>query len=73
MGSFYSGGFHYFTDIKLTFTGVSKLTIPEKVEGAWWLYDEVYRNDTYFELHVLFDCPLTEFLIIAENVEIEQL
>ena len=68
-----SGGFHYFTDIKLTFTGVSKLTMPEKSEGAWWLYDEVYRSDNNFELHVLFDCPLTEFSIIAENVVIEQL
>lgn len=68
-----SGGFHYFTDIKLTFTGVSKLTMPEKIEDAWWLYDEVYRSDKYFELYVLFDCPLTEFSITAEDVVIEQL
>jgi hypothetical protein len=59
-------------DIKLTFTGVSKLSMPKKFEGAWWLYDEVHLNDEHFELHVLFDCPFTEFSI-AENVIIEQL
>ncbi|MDX8363383.1 DUF4085 family protein [Cytobacillus sp. IB215316] len=61
------------SDIKLTFKGVSKLTMPEKLEGALWLYDEVYHNDKYFELHVLFDCPLTEFSIIAENIVVEHL
>lgn len=68
-----SGGFHYFTDIKLTFTGVRSLSMPEEIEGAYWLYDEVYLSDKHFELHVLLDCPLTEYSIIAENVIIEQL
>jgi hypothetical protein len=67
------GGFHYFTDIKLTFLGVKELSPPDKLEGAWWLYDEVYTHKAGFELHVLFDAPLTEFTIIAENVLIEKL
>jgi hypothetical protein len=67
------GGFHYFSNIKLTFTGVSELKMPKKFEGAWWLYDEVHLHDEHFVLHVLFDYPFSEFLIIAENVIIEQL
>lgn len=31
------GGFHYFTDVKLTFTGVEELLVPENFEGEWWL------------------------------------
>ncbi|WML48728.1 DUF4085 family protein [Neobacillus sp. PS3-34] len=67
------GGFHYFTDIKVTFTGVTELSIPNQLEGASWLYDEVYCTNTGFEYHVLFDCPLTEFNITAENVLIAEL
>jgi len=66
-----SGGFHYFSDIRLTFSGVTELRIPEKWKGAWWLYNEIYATDRGFELNVLFDCPLTEWKIVAENVQIE--
>ncbi|WP_164684733.1 DUF4085 family protein [Brevibacillus reuszeri] len=37
----------------------------------YWLYNEIYATDRGFELHVLFDCPLTEWKIVAENVQIE--
>lgn len=67
------GGFHYFTDIKLTFTGVKELNLPEGFEGAYWLYDEVYSTKEGFELRVLFDCPFSEVKIKAENVLIETL
>lgn len=68
-----SGGFHYFTDIQLTFTGVAEASIPEEFTGAWWLYNEIYLKDNGFELHVLFDCPMTEAKIIAQDVRIEEL
>ncbi|MFS0864724.1 DUF4085 family protein [Fredinandcohnia sp. 179-A 10B2 NHS] len=69
-----SGGFHYFTDIQLTFTGVKKVTMSRNLEGAFWLYDEVYVcENKQFELGVLFDNPLSEFSIIAEDVMIKQL
>ena len=67
------GGFHYFTEVKLTFTGVEELFVPENFEEAWWLYNEVYSTKAGFELHVLFDCPFSEMKIIAENVLIEEL
>lgn len=67
------GGFHYFTDIKLTFTGVKELNLPKGFEGAFWLYDEVYSTKEGFEFNVLFDCPFSEVKINAENVLIEKL
>lgn len=67
------GGFHYFSDVKLTFTGVQKLQIPERFEGARWLYDEVYFTKPGFELNILFGSPLLEMKIIAENVWIDKL
>ena len=66
-----SGGFHYFTDIQLTFTGVAEADIPEDFAGAWWLYNEIYLADNRFELHVLFDSPMIEAKIIAQDVKIE--
>ncbi|KJS13045.1 MAG: hypothetical protein VR67_05915 [Peptococcaceae bacterium BRH_c8a] len=66
------GGFHYFTDIKLTFVGVKELSVPDKLEGTYWLYNEVYATKEGFELHVLFH-PLTEFTIVAESVFIDEL
>lgn len=67
------GGFSYFKDIKLTFTGVKECSIPDHFQGAWWLYDEIYCTATGFELQVLFDSPLIETAIIAENVTVEEL
>ena len=64
------GGFYYFTDIQLTFTGVKNVN-PDLRVGSDWLYDEVYLTDFGFELHVLFAGPLTEYTIAAEDVRIE--
>ncbi|MGF7029267.1 hypothetical protein J2T17_000172 [Paenibacillus mucilaginosus] len=65
------GGYHYGTDVTLTFAGVKKLQPHSLSVGSIWLYDEVYLTDTGFELHVLLDGPLMEFTISAENVTIE--
>lgn len=68
-----SGGFHYFKDIKVTFTGVKEARIPEDMTNAWWLYNEIYLKDDLFELHVLFDQPMTEVMIVSRDVQIEEL
>ncbi|WP_426454638.1 DUF4085 family protein [Paenibacillus sp. S-38] len=65
------GGYHYLTDIRLTFTGVQKIQLANVSLGSGWLYDEVHLTETGFELHVLLDGPLMEFTISAENVKIE--
>ncbi|MFD1030158.1 DUF4085 family protein [Metaplanococcus flavidus] len=68
-----SGGFHYFKDIKVTFTGVKEVVIPENMTDAWWLYNEIYLNGDLFELHVLFDMPMAEVTIVSRDVQIEEL
>ena len=65
------GGFNDFSKIKLTFTGVKEISMPENIEEGFWLYDEIYLTNSGFELHVLFDIPFTEFKIEAENILIE--
>ena len=57
----------YDTNVKLTFSDIEKCSIPEQLEGSWWLYDEIYKTKTGFELRVLFDCPLCELMIQARN------
>lgn len=66
-------GFHYFKEIQLTFTGVVEASVPEDLAHAWWLYNEIYLNGELFELHVLFDNPMTEVTIISRDVQIEEL
>ncbi|MGE6370847.1 DUF4085 family protein [Planococcus kocurii] len=68
-----SGGFHYFTDIRVTFEEVTYSDIPLDFKGAWWLYDEIYKTDDGFELHTLFDSPMIATVIRARNVKIELL
>ncbi|WP_341201119.1 DUF4085 family protein [Planomicrobium okeanokoites] len=68
-----TGGFHYFTDVRFTFEGVTNSNIPDDFKGAWWLYDEIYKTEDGFELQTLFDTPLTETVIRARDVKIEPL
>ncbi|WP_203334779.1 DUF4085 family protein [Planococcus beigongshangi] len=68
-----SGGFHYFKDIRVTFTGVKEATIPENLTDAVWLYNEIYLNGSDFELHVLFDRPMTEMTLVCRDVHIEEM
>lgn len=67
-----SGGFHYFKDIEVTFTGLREVVIPEDMTDGWWLYNEIYLNGDLIELHVLFDTPMTEVTIICNDVQIEE-
>ncbi|WP_248734440.1 DUF4085 family protein [Neobacillus rhizosphaerae] len=43
--------------------------MPDKLEGAFWLYDEGYSTKTGFELPVLLDCPFIEFKIGAKCMD----
>lgn len=63
----------YGTNVKLTFSNVEKCSIPEQLEGSWWLYDEIYKTETGFELRVLFGYPLSELMIQARELKIETL
>ncbi|MWC30327.1 DUF4085 family protein [Paenibacillus sp. MMS18-CY102] len=65
------GSMHYGTDIKVTFVGVKNLQPLDLSVGSDWISDEVYAAEGGFELHVLFENPLKEFTIAADNVIIE--
>lgn len=63
-----SGTFSEFDKLQATFTGVTKCSIPENFEGAWWLSHEINLTNEGFELGVLFDCPFEEVTICAKDV-----
>ncbi|MGE7863561.1 DUF4085 family protein [Bacillus mobilis] len=66
-----SGTFSEFDKLQVTFTGVTKCSIPENFEGAWWLSHEIDLINEGFELGVLFDCPFEELTICAKDVLLE--
>ncbi|PEQ04488.1 hypothetical protein CN587_11965 [Bacillus wiedmannii] len=66
-----SGTFSEFDKLEVTFTGVTKCSIPEDFEGAWWLCHEIDLTHEGFELGVLFDCPFEEVTICAKDVLLE--
>lgn len=68
-----SGGYYYQCDIRLRFTGVSRISLPEPLAGKYWLYDEIYALEQGFELGVLMSYPPGELIITAQNVSIEML
>lgn len=63
-----SGTFSEFDKLQVTFTGVTKCSIPENFEGAWWLIHEIDLTNEGFELGILFDCPFEEVTICAKDV-----
>lgn len=63
-----SGTFSEFDKLQVTFTGVTKCSIPENFEGSWWLSHEIDLIHEGFELGVLFDCPFEEVTICAKDV-----
>ena len=60
-------------NVILTFTGVKDIILEDNIETALWIYEEVYIDGDYFELHVLFQSPLTDMVIKAENLNIKKL
>lgn len=63
----------YRGQVRLRFNGIKYICSYADLENACWVYNEVYITDNGFELNILFDCPLYEFKIIAEDILIEQL
>lgn len=59
--------------VVLTFTGVIDLVLEKNIEEAIWLYDELSIDGDYYEVHVLFGSPLTEFYIKTQNLKVEKL
>ncbi|WP_405111677.1 DUF4085 family protein [Paenibacillus sp. FSL K6-1217] len=68
-----SGAMHYQCEIRLTFSGVTGLRLPEPLEQKYWLYDEIYAVEQGFELRVLMASPPGELRITAQDVSIELL
>lgn len=66
-----SGTFSEFDKLQVTFIGVTKCSISEDFEGAWWLCHEIDLTNEGFELGVLFDCPFEEVTICAKDVLLE--
>ncbi|EJQ13795.1 hypothetical protein IE3_02694 [Bacillus cereus BAG3X2-1] len=67
-----TGTFSDFNKLQVSFTGVTKCSMPENFEGAWWLYHEIELTEDGFELGVLFDCPFREVTICATNLLLEK-
>ncbi|MDA1886497.1 DUF4085 family protein [Bacillus cereus group sp. BY105LC] len=67
-----SGTFSEFDKLQVTFTGVTKCSIPENFEGSWWLSHEIDLAGEGFELGVLFDYPFREVTICAADVLLEE-
>lgn len=67
-----SGTFSEFDKLEVTFTGVTKCSIPENFEGAWWLCHEIDLTNEGFELGVLFDGPFEEVTICAKDILLEK-
>ncbi|TKI10489.1 DUF4085 family protein, partial [Bacillus wiedmannii] len=65
------GTFSAFDQLQVTFIGVTKCSIPEDFEGAWWLCHEIDLTNEGFELGVLFDGPYEEVTICAKDVLLE--
>ncbi|MGE7908183.1 DUF4085 family protein [Lysinibacillus xylanilyticus] len=61
----------YDKNVKLTFSGVEKCLIPKQLEGSRWLYDEIYKTGTGFELRVILENPLSELMIQARELKVE--
>ena len=61
-----------FTDIdEVRFDNYEILKLEDSLKKAWWLYDELYRTNDKYELHVLLQSKtgkLIEFIVSAENM-----
>ena len=68
-----SGSFNIANRIVLTFKNVKeeRSDLPLE-EGQHWLYEEVDIHEDGAVFGVLVDCPLTQWMVVAENVIIEQ-
>lgn len=64
-----SGGFT--TISKIIFKDCSILKQDAPLHGAWWLYEEIYKAEYGYEIHVLLKrAKLIDFIITATDVEL---
>lgn len=66
------GGFTHFN--KITFDAVDKIIRQdEHIVGSYWIYDELYRTDCGYEVHILFsDKGMPELIIRCADIIVEQ-
>jgi hypothetical protein len=63
-----SGGFT--TISQIIFRNCSILLQDKRLHGAWWLYDEVYRKNDRYEVHILLQShkELVDFIVNVTDV-----
>ncbi|MBZ5752625.1 DUF4085 family protein [Metabacillus rhizolycopersici] len=63
------GGFSTKSIVELFFTDIfiEESHLPLQV-GQWYIYDELIKTENGFALHVIFDCPETEWTIEAKQI-----
>lgn len=55
---------------KLILKNCSVIKQDESLRGAWWLYDEIYKTNDGYELHVLlFKNDLIDFIVTVSDIE----
>jgi hypothetical protein len=63
-----TGGFTSFSQITIKNSTILKQ--DTQLHGAWWLYDEIYRTNDGYEIHVLLHKnELIDFIFTATDVE----
>ena len=66
-----SGGFTQIN--KIIFKNCQVLKQDRSLSKAWWLYDEVYKTDQGYEIHVLLENKgLIDFIVSVTDVEYRQ-
>lgn len=62
-----SGGFTDINQIVLKDCSILKQDAP--LHGAWWLYEEIYKSDNGYEIHVLLQkTKLIDFIVTVSNI-----
>ncbi len=61
------------TDVKeIVFCKASIIKSGKPLHNAWWLYEEIYKTETGYEIHILFDkTELCEWIIHCEDVIVQ--
>lgn len=67
-----SGGFTHFN--KVTFTAPEIIKQEGPINGKIWLYEELYRTEVGYEVHILFSSDgLSELIIRCTDIRIEEI
>lgn len=70
--SFYCDGDRDCQVMKIRFVNAVIQKQEKRLHGAWWLYEELYKTDSGYEVHVLLDrngrTDLTELILTCDDV-----